>query len=252
MFGSTDALIRVDMSEYTDQFNVSRLIGAPPGYVGYEEGGQLTERVRRKPYSIVLLDEIEKAHPKVFNILLQLLDEGRLTDSFGRTVDFKNTVVIMTSNIGTRQLKEFGGGIGFNASQRATDKEYSRNVIQKALNKQFAPEFLNRIDEIITFDQLSQEAIQQIVDLELNALNKRIESIGYKLVIDDQVKQYLGKCGYDVQFGARPLKRAIQNYVEDELSELIINENLTEGATITASYDSEADKLVFTATKPQA
>jgi len=252
MFGSTDALIRVDMSEYTDQFNVSRLIGAPPGYVGYEEGGQLTERVRRKPYSIVLLDEIEKAHPKVFNILLQLLDEGRLTDSFGRTVDFKNTVVIMTSNIGTRQLKEFGGGIGFNASQRATDKEYSRNVIQKALNKQFAPEFLNRIDEIITFDQLSQEAIQQIVDLELNALNKRIESIGYKLVIDDQVKQYLGKRGYDVQFGARPLKRAIQNYVEDELSELIINENLTEGATITASYDSEADKLVFTATKPQA
>ena len=252
MFGSTDALIRVDMSEYTDQFNVSRLIGAPPGYVGYEEGGQLTERVRRKPYSIVLLDEIEKAHPKVFNILLQLLDEGRLTDSFGRTVDFKNTVVIMTSNIGTRQLKEFGGGIGFNASQRATDKEYSRNVIQKALNKQFAPEFLNRIDEIITFDQLSQEAIQQIVDLELNALNKRIESIGYKLVIDNQVKQYLGKRGYDVQFGARPLKRAIQNYVEDELSELIINENLTEGATITASYDSEADKLVFTATKPQA
>ena len=246
MFGSTDALIRVDMSEYTDQFNVSRLIGAPPGYVGYEEGGQLTERVRRKPYSIVLLDEIEKAHPKVFNILLQLLDEGRLTDSFGRTVDFKNTVVIMTSNIGTRQLKEFGGGIGFNASQRATDKEYSRNVIQKALNKQFAPEFLNRIDEIITFDQLSQEAIQQIVDLELAALNKRINSIGYKLVIDDQVKLYLGKHGYDVQFGARPLKRAIQNYLEDELSELIINENLPEGATIIVSYNGEDDKLVFT------
>ena len=246
MFGSTDALIRVDMSEYTDQFNVSRLIGAPPGYVGYEEGGQLTERVRRKPYSIVLLDEIEKAHPKVFNILLQLLDEGRLTDSFGRTVDFKNTVVIMTSNIGTRQLKEFGGGIGFNASQRATDKEYSRNVIQKALNKQFAPEFLNRIDEIITFDQLSQEAIQQIVDLELAALNKRINSIGYKLVIDDQVKLYLGKHGYDVQFGARPLKRAIQNYLEDELSELIINENLPEGATIIVSYNGEDDKLAFT------
>ena len=246
MFGSTDALIRVDMSEYTDQFNVSRLIGAPPGYVGYEEGGQLTERVRRKPYSIVLLDEIEKAHPKVFNILLQLLDEGRLTDSFGRTVDFKNTVVIMTSNIGTRQLKEFGGGIGFNASQRATYKEYSRNVIQKALNKQFAPEFLNRIDEIITFDQLSQEAIQQIVDLELAALNKRINSIGYKLVIDDQVKLYLGKHGYDVQFGARPLKRAIQNYLEDELSELIINENLPEGATIIVSYNGEDDKLVFT------
>ena len=243
MFGSTDALIRVDMSEYTDQFNVSRLIGAPPGYVGYEEGGQLTEKVRRKPYSIILLDEIEKAHPKVFNILLQLLDEGRLTDSFGRTVDFKNTVVIMTSNIGTRQLKEFGGGIGFNASQRANDKEYSRNVIQKALNKQFAPEFLNRIDEIITFDQLSEEAILQIVDLEMIALNKRIESIGYKLIIDDKVKQYLSKKGYDVQFGARPLKRAIQNYLEDELSELIINESLPEGSTITVSYDSDADKL---------
>jgi ATP-dependent Clp protease ATP-binding subunit ClpC len=231
------------MSEYTDQFNVSRLIGAPPGYVGYEEGGQLTEKVRRKPYSIILLDEIEKAHPKVFNILLQLLDEGRLTDSFGRTVDFKNTVVIMTSNIGTRQLKEFGGGIGFNASQRANDKEYSRNVIQKALNKQFAPEFLNRIDEIITFDQLSEEAILQIVDLEMIALNKRIESIGYKLIIDDKVKQYLSKKGYDVQFGARPLKRAIQNYLEDELSELIINESLPEGSTITVSYDSNADKL---------
>ena len=246
MFGSTDALIRVDMSEYTDQFNVSRLIGAPPGYVGYEEGGQLTEKVRRKPYSIVLLDEIEKAHPKVFNILLQLLDEGRLTDSFGRTVDFKNTVVIMTSNIGTRQLKEFGGGIGFNASQRANDKEYSRNVIQKALNKQFAPEFLNRIDEIITFDQLNEEAILQIVDLELEALEKRIESIGYKLVIDNQVKQYLSKKGYDVQFGARPLKRAIQNYLEDELSELIINDNIPEGATITVTYDKEADKITFT------
>ena len=245
MFGSIDALIRVDMSEYTDQFNVSRLIGAPPGYIGYEEGGQLTEKVRRKPYSIVLLDEIEKAHPKVFNILLQLLDEGRLTDSFGRTVDFKNTVVIMTSNIGTRQLKEFGGGIGFNASQRANDKEYSRNVIQKALNKQFAPEFLNRIDEIITFDQLNEEAILQIVDLELEALEKRIESIGYKLVIDDQVKQYLSKKGYDVQFGARPLKRAIQNYLEDELSELIINDNIPEGATIMVGYDNENDKLSF-------
>jgi ATP-dependent Clp protease ATP-binding subunit ClpC len=182
----------------------------------------------------------------VFNILLQLLDEGRLTDSFGRTVDFKNTVVIMTSNIGTRQLKEFGGGIGFNASQRANDKEYSRNVIQKALNKQFAPEFLNRIDEIITFDQLNEEAILQIVDLELEALEKRIESIGYKLVIDNQVKQYLSKKGYDVQFGARPLKRAIQNYLEDELSELIINDNIPEGATITVTYDKEADKLTFT------
>ncbi len=245
MFGSTDALIRVDMSEYNDQFNVSRLIGAPPGYVGYEEGGQLTEKVRRKPYSIILLDEIEKAHPKVFNILLQLLDEGRLTDSFGRTVDFKNTVVIMTSNIGTRQLKEFGGGIGFNARERANDKEYSRNVIQKALNKQFAPEFLNRIDEIITFDQLSEDAILRIVDLELAALNKRIENIGYKLDIDEHVKQYLSKKGYDVQFGARPLKRAIQNYLEDELSELIVNDNIPDGATITVAYDSQIDKLTF-------
>ena len=245
MFGSPDALIRIDMSEYTDQFNVSRLIGAPPGYVGYEEGGQLTEKVRRRPYSIVLLDEIEKAHPKVFNILLQLLDEGRLTDSFGRTVDFKNTVVIMTSNIGTRQLKEFGGGIGFNASQRATDKEYSRSVIQKALNKQFAPEFLNRIDEIITFDQLSEDAIQKIVDIELEALEKRIENIGYKLSIDEPVKRYLSKHGYDVQFGARPLKRAIQNYLEDGLSELIVNENIPEGSTIIVSYQQDADKLVF-------
>ncbi|MBR1541289.1 MAG: ATP-dependent Clp protease ATP-binding subunit [Bacteroidaceae bacterium] len=245
MFGSPDALIRIDMSEYTDQFNVSRLIGAPPGYVGYEEGGQLTEKVRRRPYSIVLLDEIEKAHPKVFNILLQLLDEGRLTDSFGRTVDFKNTVVIMTSNIGTRQLKEFGGGIGFNASQRATDKEYSRSVIQKALNKQFAPEFLNRIDEIITFDQLSEDAILKIVDIELEALEKRIENVGYKLSIDEPVKRYLSKHGYDVQFGARPLKRAIQNYLEDGLSELIVNENIPEGSTIIVSYQQDADKLVF-------
>ena len=247
MFGSSDALIRVDMSEYTDQFNASRLIGAPPGYVGYEEGGQLTEKVRRKPYSIVLLDEIEKAHPKVFNILLQLLDEGRLTDSFGRTVDFKNTVVIMTSNVGTRQLKEFGGGIGFNAGQRANDKEYSRSVIQKALDKQFAPEFLNRIDEIITFDQLNEEAILKIVDLELAALTKRMEGIGYKLVVDDQVKQFLGKKGYDVQFGARPLKRAIQTYLEDELSELIVNESLAEGTTIHVGYSQEADKLEFNA-----
>ena len=245
MFGSSDALIRIDMSEYTDQFNVSRLIGAPPGYVGYDEGGQLTEKVRRKPYSIVLLDEIEKAHPKVFNILLQLLDEGRLTDSFGRTVDFKNTVVIMTSNIGTRQLKEFGGGIGFNAGLRANDKEYSRGVIQKALNKQFAPEFLNRIDEIVIFDQLGEDAILKIVDLELEALEKRIEGIGYKLVVSVEAKQFLCKHGYDVQFGARPLKRAIQNYLEDELSELIINENIPEGTTIQVKYNKESDKLEF-------
>ena len=190
MFGSADALIRVDMSEYMEKFTVSRLVGAPPGYVGYEEGGQLTEKVRRKPYSIVLLDEIEKAHPDVFNILLQLMDEGRLTDSYGRTVDFKNTVVIMTSNIGTRQLKDFGRGVGFAAQNRTDDKEYSRGVIQKALNKSFAPEFLNRVDEIITFDQLSLDAIEKIIDIELKGLYERVESLGYKLVIDAKAKRF--------------------------------------------------------------
>ena len=215
MFGSSDALIRIDMSEYMEKYTVSRMIGAAPGYVGYEEGGQLTEKVRRKPYSIVLLDEIEKAHPDVFNILLQVLDEGRLTDNYGRTIDFKNTVIIMTSNIGTRQLKEFGRGVGFAAQNRTDDKEHSRNVIQKALNKTFAPEFLNRLDEIITFDQLSLEAITKIVDIELKGLYDRIEAIGYKLVVNDDAKRFLATKGYDVQFGARPLKRAIQNYLDE-------------------------------------
>ena len=219
MFGSSDALIRIDMSEYMEKYTVSRMIGAAPGYVGYEEGGQLTEKVRRKPYSIVLLDEIEKAHPDVFNILLQVLDEGRLTDNYGRTIDFKNTVIIMTSNIGTRQLKEFGRGVGFAAQARTDDNEYSRSVIQKALNKTFAPEFLNRLDEIITFDQLSLDAITKIVDIELKGLYERIEAIGYKMVVDDEAKRFLAAKGYDVQFGARPLKRAIQNYLEDGLSE---------------------------------
>ena len=188
MFGSADALIRIDMSEYMEKFTVSRLVGAPPGYVGYEEGGQLTEKVRRKPYSIVLLDEIEKAHPDVFNILLQVMDEGRLTDSYGRTVDFKNTIVIMTSNIGTRQLKEFGKGIGFAAQVRTDDKEYSRNVITKALNKSFAPEFINRLDEIITFDQLDMDALTRIIDIELKGLYSRVENIGYKLVLTKMPK----------------------------------------------------------------
>lgn len=210
MFGSADALIRIDMSEYMEKFTVSRLVGAPPGYVGYEEGGQLTEKVRRKPYSIVLLDEIEKAHPDVFNILLQVMDEGRLTDSYGRTVDFKNTIVIMTSNIGTRQLKEFGKGIGFAAQIRTDDKEYSRSVITKALNKSFAPEFINRLDEIITFDQLDLNALTRIIDIELNGLYSRVEHIGYKLVIDEDAKKFVATKGYDVQFGARPLKRAIK------------------------------------------
>lgn len=243
MFGSSDALIRVDMSEYMEKYTVSRMIGAAPGYVGYEEGGQLTEKVRRKPYSIVLLDEIEKAHPDVFNILLQVLDEGRLTDNYGRTIDFKNTVIIMTSNIGTRQLKEFGRGVGFAAQSRTDDNEYSRSVIQKALNKTFAPEFLNRLDEIITFDQLSLDAITKIVDIELKGLYERIEAIGYKLVVDDEAKKFLATKGYDVQFGARPLKRAIQNYLEDGLSELIVSGEVQTGDTVSVSVDQEKAEL---------
>lgn len=243
MFGSADAMIRIDMSEYMEKFTVSRLVGAPPGYVGYEEGGQLTEKVRRKPYSIILLDEIEKAHPDVFNLLLQVMDEGRLTDSYGRTIDFKNTVIIMTSNVGTRQLKEFGRGVGFAAQNRADDKEYSRSIIQKALNKSFSPEFLNRIDEIITFDQLSLDAIVRIVDIELRGLYERVEAMGYKLSIDEDAKRFIAAKGYDVQFGARPLKRAIQTYVEDALSELIISEQLQPGDEILASADKDNEKL---------
>ena len=243
MFGSADALIRIDMSEYMEKFTVSRLVGAPPGYVGYEEGGQLTEKVRRKPYSIVLLDEIEKAHSDVFNLLLQVMDEGRLTDSYGRTVDFKNTVIIMTSNIGTRQLKEFGKGIGFAAQTRTDDKEYSRSVITKALNKSFAPEFINRLDEIITFDQLDINALEKIIDIELKGLYERMESLGYKLVIDDAVKRFVASKGYDVQFGARPLKRSIQNNLEDGLAELILNENPQAGDTIHVGLNAEGNEI---------
>jgi ATP-dependent Clp protease ATP-binding subunit ClpC len=238
MFGSSDALIRIDMSEYTESFNVSRLIGAPPGYVGYEEGGQLTERVRRHPYSIVLLDEIEKAHGNVFNLLLQVLDEGRLTDGNGRFVDFRNTVIIMTSNAGTRQLKEFGRGVGFSATSSSAlalneqDKEHARQIVQKALSKQFSPEFLNRLDEIITFDQLDLEAIKQIIDVELKGLYQRIEQVGYHIDLSEEAKAFVATKGYDVQFGARPLKRAIQNYIEDGISDLIVNGNLEPGATI--------------------
>lgn len=247
MFGSADALIRVDMSEYTESFNVSRLIGAPPGYVGYEEGGQLTEKVRRHPYSIVLLDELEKAHGNVFNLLLQVLDEGRLTDGNGRFVDFRNTVIIMTSNAGTRQLKDFGRGVGFNSGQvgiamNEQDKEHARSIVQKALSKQFSPEFLNRLDEIITFDQLDLEAIKKIVDIEMRGLYKRIESIGYALEVSEEAKQFVAEKGYDVQFGARPLKRAIQTYIEDEVSELIINGDVNVGDTIKIS--KEGDRLV--------
>ena len=252
MFGSTDALIRIDMSEYTESFNVSRLIGAPPGYVGYEEGGQLTERVRRHPYSIVLLDEIEKAHGNVFNLLLQVLDEGRLTDGNGRFVDFRNTVIIMTSNAGTRQLKDFGRGVGFNAGSTSAlmlneqDKEHARQIVQKALSKQFSPEFLNRLDEIITFDQLDLTAIKQIIDIELKGLYKRITDMGYTIDLSDEAKAFVAEKGYDVQFGARPLKRAIQTYIEDGVSELIVNGDLQPGSTIHINKVQEKEELSFT------
>lgn len=242
LFDSKDALIRIDMSEYMEKFSVSRLVGAPPGYVGYEEGGQLTERVRRKPYSVVLLDEIEKAHPDTFNLLLQVMDEGRLTDSLGRQVDFKNTIIILTSNVGTRQLKDFGQGVGF--TTRTTDeKENSRNVIQKALNRAFSPEFLNRVDDIIMFDQLDKESLFKIIDIELQGFNKRIEQLGYKLVITPEAKSFLADKGYDVQYGARPLKRAIQKYLEDEMAEIIIRTAIGEGDTIVVEYDNNDDKL---------
>ena len=252
MFGSTDALIRIDMSEYTESFNVSRLIGAPPGYVGYEEGGQLTERVRRHPYSIVLLDEIEKAHGNVFNLLLQVLDEGRLTDGNGRLVDFRNTVIIMTSNAGTRQLKEFGRGIGFQTANSHSlmlneqDKEHARQIVQKALSKQFSPEFLNRLDEIITFDQLDLDAINLIIDQELKGLYTRIAELGYQVDLSMEAKKFVAEKGYDVQFGARPLKRAIQTYIEDGISELIVNGELPPNATIYINKVEGKEELSFT------
>lgn len=251
MFGSTDALIRIDMSEYTESFNVSRLVGAPPGYIGYEEGGQLTEKVRRHPYSIILLDEIEKAHGNIYNLLLQVLDEGRLTDGNGRLVDFRNTVIIMTSNTGTRQLKEFGRGVGFNAGgidglpQDEKDKEHARTIIRKSLGKQFSPEFLNRIDEIITFDQLDLNAIKKIIDIELRGLFKRVEQLGYHLHITDKAKEFVATKGYDVQFGARPLKRAIQTYIEDGLCERILNGEPEQGSTITIGKYPDSDNLTF-------
>ena len=238
MFGSSEALIRIDMSEYTESFNTSRLIGAPPGYVGYGEGGQLTERVRRHPYSIVLLDEIEKAHSNVFNLLLQVLDEGRMTDGNGRLVDFRNTVIIMTSNAGTRQLKDFGRGVGFSSGigtglmLNEKDKQNARDIVQKALSKQFSPEFLNRLDEIITFDQLDLDAIKRIIDVELKGLYSRIEQIGYHIDLSDEAKEFVASKGYDVQFGARPLKRDIQNYLEDGISDIIVNGYLKPGDTI--------------------
>ena len=252
LFGSTDSLIRIDMSEYAESFTTSRLVGAPPGYVGYNEGGQLSEKVRRHPYSVVLLDEIEKAHSNVFNMLLQVLDEGRLTDGNGRLVDFRNTIIIMTSNAGTRQLKDFGRGIGFSkrnilgADLDEGDKRYARDIIMKSLSKQFAPEFLNRLDDVITFDQLSIEALEKIVDIQLADLSERLLSMGYRLSITDAAKSFIANHGYDVQFGARPLRRAIQTYIEDKLSEALISEEFTPGQTIVIDKITDKDELSFT------
>ena len=245
LFDSADALIRIDMSEYMEKFNVSRLVGAPPGYVGYEEGGLMTEKVRRKPYSVVLLDEIEKAHPDVFNLLLQVLDEGHLTDSLGHKVDFKNTILIMTSNVGTRQLKDFGKGVGFSSGNviDGINSEYSRGILQKALNKTFSPEFLNRVDDIVIFDQLSKESINKIIDIDMKDFYKRIEELGYTLVVDDEAKSFIAEKGYDVQYGARPLKRAIQTYLEDEIAELILSGELKKGDVIEAALDKENNKI---------
>jgi len=251
LFDSSDALIRLDMSEYMEKFSVSRLIGAPPGYVGYEEGGQLTEKVRRKPYSIILLDEIEKAHPDVFNILLQVMDDGRLTDSLGRRIDFKNTIIIMTSNVGTRQLKDFGKGVGFNIPMsKEMDSEFSRGVIQKALNRTFAPEFLNRVDDVIMFDQLSKASISVIIDLELKGLFGRVTAMGYKLELTPEAKEYIAMKGYDVTLGARPLKRAIQHYLEDELADIVLAGELVEGDTILMELQPETNLIKARIVKP--
>jgi len=245
LFDTSDALIRVDMSEYMEKFSVSRLVGAPPGYVGYEEGGQLTEKVRRKPYAVILLDEIEKAHPDVFNILLQVMDEGRLTDSLGRKIDFRNTIVIMTSNIGTRQLKDFGQGVGFSTRKTADEEnDHAKFVIQKALKRAFAPEFLNRVDDVIIFNPLEKVHIEQIIDIELKGLYERVETLKYKLVITEQAKNFIADKGFDPQFGARPLKRAIQKYLEDEMAEAIIGNDISEGDTITIDLDETKEKIV--------
>ena len=252
LFGSKDALIRIDMSEFSESHNTSRLVGAPPGYVGYNEGGQLTEKVRRKPYSIVLLDEIEKANSKVFNLLLQVLDEGRLTDGNGRLIDFRNTIIIMTSNAGTRQLKDFGRGVGFTSAgikgglaMDEKDKEYARSIVQKSLSKQFAPEFLNRLDDIITFDQLDLNAIKRIIDLDLEGLVKRIEDLGYHFQITEKAKEMVAKKGYDVQFGARPLRRAIQTYIEDSVCEMLLDGTMKPGDTISVGKNSKKEELTF-------
>ncbi|NQU84553.1 MAG: ATP-dependent Clp protease ATP-binding subunit [Mariniphaga sp.] len=244
LFDNLDALIRIDMSEYMEKFSVSRLVGAPPGYVGYEEGGQLTEKVRRKPYAVVLLDEIEKAHPDVYHLLLQLLDEGRLTDSLGRNVDFRNTIIIMTSNIGSRQLKDFGRGVGFTTTNTPQDEnEHAKYIIQKALKQAFAPEFLNRVDDVVMFNALSKEEIHKIIDIEIKELYDRVESLNYKLKISTAAKDFIADKGYDPQFGARPLKRAIQKYLEDEMAEIIIKASISDGDTISVGFDKKTEKI---------
>ncbi|MFN6037604.1 MAG: ATP-dependent Clp protease ATP-binding subunit, partial [Bacteroidota bacterium] len=252
LFDNDDALIRIDMSEYMEKFAVTRLIGAPPGYVGYEEGGQLTEKVRRRPYSVVLLDEIEKAHPDVFNMLLQVLDDGILTDSLGRRIDFKNTIIIMTSNIGARQLKDFGTGVGFSTSNKTSNaEEHAKGVIENALKKAFAPEFLNRIDDVIMFNSLSKEDIHKIIDIELNSLYGRLNSLGYNVQLTEEAKNFIEEKGYDVQYGARPLKRAIQKYVEDPLAEEIIKTTLSEGDVIEVGFDKTKNEIVVKVVKPK-
>lgn len=252
LFDSESALIRIDMSEYMEKFAISRLVGAPPGYVGYEEGGQLTEKIRRKPYAVVLLDEIEKAHPDVFNMLLQVLDDGYLTDSLGRKIDFRNTVIIMTSNIGARQLKDFGTGIGFGTAARKSQEEsYAKSVIENALKKTFAPEFLNRIDDVLIFNSLEREHIHKIIDIELDKLFSRIGDLGYRLELTDSAKDYIADKGYDKQYGARPLNRAIQKYIEDALAEEIINKNLEEGDSIKMDLDKEKDELIIEISKSE-
>ncbi|MFP4042586.1 MAG: AAA family ATPase, partial [Bacteroidales bacterium] len=244
LFDTTDNLIRMDMSEYMEKFSVSRLVGAPPGYIGYEEGGQLTEKVRRKPYSVVLLDEIEKAHPDVFHILLQMLDDGQLTDSLGRKVDFRNTIIIMTSNIGSRQLKDFGKGVGFETQAKAkSSNELAKDVIQKALKRSFAPEFLNRLDDIVIFNSLTKEDIHEIIDIELQGLYDRISNLGYKVEITKEAKDYVADKGFDIQFGARPLKRAIQKYIEDPMAETIIKQSVKEGDLLKVEYSKNEDKI---------
>ncbi len=245
-------MIRIDMSEYMEKFAVSRLIGAPPGYVGYEEGGQLTEKVRRKPYSVVLLDEIEKAHPDVFHLLLQVLDDGQLTDSFGRKIDFKNTIIIMTSNIGSRQLKEFGMGVGFQTSAKESNKSgYAKSIIENALRKSFAPEFLNRIDDVVIFDDIKREDIHKIIDIELSHLYKRVEELGFKVNITIKAKDFIIEKGWDPNFGARPLKRAIQKYVEDKLAEEIIKSSMKDGDTVTIDFDDELQEMTVEIHKPK-